>query len=57
MIASSGGRREMLGVFRVKNHDFTPKNHIFPNVELVRYLAMDLLTISRLPEFLKIYSW
>ena len=21
----------MLGVFRVKNHDFTPKNHIFSN--------------------------
>ena len=20
----------MFGVFRVKNHDFTPKNHIFP---------------------------
>ena len=22
-------RREIFGVFRVKNHDFTPKNHIF----------------------------
>ena len=21
----------MFGVFRVKNHDFTPKNHIFSN--------------------------
>jgi hypothetical protein len=21
---------KILGVFRVKNHDFTPKNHIFP---------------------------
>jgi hypothetical protein len=31
-IAPSGGRREILfGVFRVKNHDFTPKNHIFAN--------------------------
>ena len=29
-IAPSGGRRENFGVFRVKNHDFTPKNHIFP---------------------------
>ena len=29
-IAPSGGRREIFGVFRVKNHDFTPKNHIFP---------------------------
>jgi hypothetical protein len=29
-IARSGGRRENFGVFRVKNHDFTPKkNHIF----------------------------
>ena len=32
-IASSGGRREIFGVFRVKNHDFTPKNHIFSNCE------------------------
>jgi hypothetical protein len=23
--------RKFLGVFRVKNHDFTPKNHIFSN--------------------------
>jgi hypothetical protein len=22
----------MFGVFRVKNHDFTPKNHILPNL-------------------------
>jgi hypothetical protein len=28
-IAPSGGSRENFGVFRVKNHDFTPKNHIF----------------------------
>ena len=27
----SGGRREHIGVFRVKNHDFTPKNLIFSN--------------------------
>jgi hypothetical protein len=32
-IAPSGGRREIFGVFRVKNHDFTPKNHIFPMAE------------------------
>ena len=24
------GGAKILGVFRVKNHDFTPKNHIFP---------------------------
>jgi hypothetical protein len=28
-IANGGGKN--LGVFRVKNHDFTPKNHIFSN--------------------------
>jgi hypothetical protein len=29
-IAPSRGRYEIVGVFRVKNHDFTPKkNHIF----------------------------
>ena len=26
--AEGGGK--IVGVFRVKNHDFTPKNHIFP---------------------------
>ena len=30
-IAPSGGRRENVRVFRVKNHDFTKKNHIFSN--------------------------
>ena len=31
-IAPSGGRRENFWVFRVKNHDFTPKkHHIFSN--------------------------
>jgi hypothetical protein len=24
------GGAKILGVYRVKNHDFTPKNHIFP---------------------------
>ena len=24
------GGAKMFGVFRLKNHDFTPKNHIFP---------------------------
>ena len=32
-IAPSRGRREIFGVFRVKNHDFTPKNHIFSIAE------------------------
>jgi hypothetical protein len=30
-IAPSGGRRENILVFRVKNHDFTPKNYSFSN--------------------------
>ena len=25
------GSAKIIGVFRVKNHDFTPKNHIFSN--------------------------
>ena len=25
------GGAKILGIFRVKNHDFTPKNHIFSN--------------------------
>ena len=35
-IALSGGRRENVGVFRVKNHDFTQKNHIFSNFRVAR---------------------
>jgi hypothetical protein len=35
-IAPSGGRRENVWVFRVKNHDFTPKNHIFSDFRGVR---------------------
>ena len=27
----SEGGAKILGVFRVKNHEFTPKNHIFSN--------------------------
>jgi hypothetical protein len=27
---STEGGAKIFGVFRVKNHDFTPKNHIFP---------------------------
>jgi hypothetical protein len=30
-IAPSRGRRENFGVFRVKNHDFTPKKSYFSN--------------------------
>ena len=32
-IAPSRGRHEIFGVFRVKNHDFMPKNHIFSIAE------------------------
>ena len=28
---AEGGRANIFGVFRVKNHDFTPTNHIFSN--------------------------
>jgi hypothetical protein len=31
IFSNCGGRREIFGVFRVKNHDFTPKNHIISN--------------------------
>jgi hypothetical protein len=34
------GGAKMFGVFRVKNHDFTPKNHIFSNFR-VRPLPLD----------------
>jgi hypothetical protein len=29
------GGAKMFGVFRVKNHDFTPKNHIFSNFRIL----------------------
>jgi hypothetical protein len=29
LLRAEGGAK-IFGVFRVKNHDFTPKNHIFP---------------------------
>jgi hypothetical protein len=32
-ITPSGGKHEIFGVFRVKNHDFTPKNHVFKIAE------------------------
>jgi hypothetical protein len=39
------GGAKILGVFRVKNHDFTPKNHIFSNfrggARRVRPLPLD----------------
>jgi hypothetical protein len=31
IFSNCGGRREIFGVFRVKNHDFTQKNHISSN--------------------------
>jgi hypothetical protein len=30
------GGAKIVGVFRVKNHNFTPKNHIFSNFKGVR---------------------
>jgi hypothetical protein len=30
LLRAEGGEK-IFGVFRVKNHDFTPKNHIFSN--------------------------
>ena len=30
------GGAKIFGVFRVKNHDFTPKNHIFPILGVAR---------------------
>jgi hypothetical protein len=50
------GGAKMFGVFRVKNHDFTPKNHIFSTCggrhENFRYLLnprSTALEVSMLP--------
>jgi hypothetical protein len=37
------GGAKMFGVFRVKNHDFTPKNNIFPNT----FLQQVEITLSK----------
>jgi hypothetical protein len=37
------GGAKMFGVFRVKNHDFAPKNLIFGTVPTVRYFCFILL--------------
>jgi hypothetical protein len=41
------GGAKIVGVFRVKNHDFTPKNHFFSNFRGARagcsYIAMNSL--------------
>jgi hypothetical protein len=33
------GGAKIFGVFRVKNHDFTPKNHIFPILRRAREIV------------------
>ena len=35
------GGANIFGVFRVKNHDFTPKNHIFSNFRVFRGGGVD----------------
>ena len=42
------GGAKMFGVFRVKNHDFTPKNHIFSNFRGAHppWLFYDLYTLQ-----------
>ena len=42
LLRAEGGTK-MFGVFRVKNHDFSPKNHIFSNFRGVggRHLPLD----------------
>jgi hypothetical protein len=37
------GGAKIFGVFRVKNHDFTPKDHIFLNFRGVRALDPPLI--------------
>ena len=41
-IAPSEGRRENFGVFRVKNHDFTPKKIIFFPILRGAYFVLQL---------------
>ena len=41
------GGANIFGVFRVKNHDFTPKNHIFSNFRGARPLDPPLLNTCR----------
>jgi hypothetical protein len=46
------GGAKILGVFRVKNHDFTPKNHIFPILGgRAKFLGYFVRKITILPKF------
>ena len=41
------GGAKIFGVFRVKHHDFTPKNHIFSNFRVCQYVnTTDLIFIE-----------
>jgi hypothetical protein len=47
----------MFGVFRVKNHDFTPKKRIFPNfrgdiTEILLKVALNTITLTILILFI-----
>jgi hypothetical protein len=42
------GGAKILGVFRVKNHDFTPKNHIFSNRVDTASSFSNVVTVSSL---------
>ena len=55
-IAPSGGRREIFGVFRVKNHDFMPKNHIFSNCGGRRKFCLGYFIHHRLVKSYKNHS-
>ena len=58
---SSGGRREIVGIFLVKNHDFTPKKSYFiPILEGERAQGAPPLDLSLVNAFLFVvfqYLW
>jgi hypothetical protein len=41
------GGSQNVGVFRVKNHDFTPKNHIFPNFRICPWPLVCFISLYR----------
>ena len=55
-IAPSGGRREIFGIFRVKNHDFMQKNHIFSNCGGRRKFCLGYFIHHRLVKSYKNHS-
>jgi hypothetical protein len=56
-LSRAEGGAKIVGVFRVKNHDFTPKNHIFSNFRGVRIFNMQFNMIHHNIHIVSTSEW